>query len=124
MIDVMNEYPNTLDELITDMELNPERYKHLQFILNRQKHMGMGLGQLYLVVNEVGFGVYRLNNVDYENDIIHLSFTNPKTLNYAEITLDIKNKHPQIFLINWKDIEDMVSDCTYNELLGLRNEFT
>ena len=104
----MNEYPNTLDELITDMELNPERYKHLQFILNRQKHMGMGLGQLYLVVNEVGFGVYRLNNVDYLNGIVKLSFINPATDNIADLSLDITNKKPQIFLINWKDIEDMM----------------
>lgn len=109
----MNEYPNTLDELITDMELNPERYKHLQFILNRQKHMGMGLGQLYLVVNEAGFGVYRLNDVDYHNGIVRLSFINPATDNSADIRLDIADKHTQIFLINWKDIEEMVT-CENN----------
>lgn len=119
--------PATMDELITDMELNPERYKHLQFILNRQEHMGLGLGQLYLVVNETGFGVYRLDDVDYENSIIQLSFTNPMTGNYAEINLDINNKHPQLFLINWLDIEDMmykemVYDFIDNELLELENE--
>jgi len=123
----MNEYPNTLDELVTDMELNPERYKHLQFILNRQKHMNLGLGQMYLVVNEVGFGLYQLNNVDYHNGIVQLSFINPATDNIADISLDITNKHPQIFLINWKDIEDMVysriiANYTDNELLELNNE--
>ncbi len=119
--------PATMDELITDMELNPERYKHLQFILNRQEHMGLGLGQLYLVVNETGFGVYRLDDVDYENSNIRLSFSNPLTGNYAEISLDINNKHPQLFLINWLDIEDMmykemVYDFIDNELLELENE--
>jgi hypothetical protein len=123
----MNEYPNTLDELVTDMELNPDKYKHLQFILNRQKHMNLGLGQLYLVVNEVGFGLYRLNDVDYYNGIVRLSFTNPTTDNSADIKLDITNKHPQTFLINWKDIEDMIyysvtSSCTDNELIELKNE--
>ncbi len=123
----MNEYPNTLDELVTDMELNPDKYKHLQFILNRQKHMNLGLGQLYLVVNEVGFGLYRLNDVDYYNGIVRLSFTNPPTDNSADIKLDITNKHPQTFLINWKDIEDMIyysvtSSCTDNELIELKNE--
>lgn len=72
MIDIMNEYPNTLDKLVSDMELNPDKYKHLQFILNRQKHMNLGLGQLYLVVNEIGFGLYRLNDVDYHNGIVRL----------------------------------------------------
>lgn len=119
--------PVTMDELITDMELNPERYKHLQFILNRQNHLGLGLGQLYLVVNETGFGVYRLDDVDYENSIIQLSFTNLMTGYCAEISLDIINKHPQLFLINWLDIEDMVYkgvvyDFTDNELHELESE--
>ena len=125
----MDEYPNTLDELVTDMERNPDKYKHLQFILNRQKHIGLGLGQLYLVVNELGFGLYRLNDVDYRNGIVRLSFTNPSTDNSADISLDITNKHLQIFLINWKDIEDIVyngivANCTDNELLELDNELT
>ncbi len=51
----MNEYPNTLDEIVADMELNPDKYKHLQFILKRQKHMNLGLGQFYLVVNHREF---------------------------------------------------------------------
>lgn len=126
-INQMYDYPNTLYDLIVDMELNPERYKHLQFILNRPEHMGLGLGQLYLVVNENGFGLYRLDDVDYENSIIQLSFTNPMTGNYAEISLDINNKHPQLFLINWLDIEDtvykeVVYDFTDNELLELESE--
>ncbi len=125
----MDEYPNTLDELVTDMELNPDKYKHLQFILNRQKHIGLGLGQLYLVVNELGFGLYRLNDVDYRNGIVRLSFINPSTDNSADMSLDITNKHPQTFLINWKDIEDMVysgivANYTDNELLELNNELT
>lgn len=126
-INQMYDYPNTIDDLIVDMELNPEKYKHLQFILNRPEHMGLGLGQLYLVVNETGFGVYRLDDVDYENSIIQLSFTNPMTGNYAEINLDINNKHTQLFLIYWLDIEDMVYkevvyDFTDNELLELESE--
>ena len=125
----MNEYPNTLDELVSDMELNPNKYKHLQFILNRQKHMNLGLGQLYLVVNEVGFGLYRLIDVDYHNGIVRLSVINPATENSAHISLDITNKHPQMFLINWKDIEDMVysgivANYTENELLELNKELT
>ena len=126
-INQMYDYPNTLYDLIVDMELNPERYKHLQFILNRPEHMGLGLGQLYLVVNENGFGLYRLDDVDYENSIIQLSFTNLMTGNCAEISLDIINKHPQLFLINWLDIEDMVYkgvvyDFTDNELHELESE--
>ncbi len=124
---VMNEYPNTLDELVTDMERNPDKYHHLQFILNRQKHLNLGLGQLYLVVNNSGFGLYRLENVDYENRVITLLFTNPVTGKIAQTSLDIHNRHPNLFLVNWKDIEDMVysgviSNCADNELIELENE--
>lgn len=118
MIDVMNEYPNTLKELVTDMELHPDNYKHMQFILNRQKHMNLGLGQLYLVVNNVGFGLYRLDSLDYQQGFILLSFTNPATGNIAEYSLDINNRHPDVFLINWKDIEDMV----YSEIASTYND--
>ena len=123
----MQTYPNTLNELVVDMELNPDKYQHLQFILNHQKHMNLGLGQLYLVVNEVGFGLYRLDNVDFDSGVVRLSFTNPDTKSNAEILLDINNKHPRIFLINWKDIEDMFyfnvkSNYSDNELIELENE--
>jgi hypothetical protein len=109
------------------MERNQEKYKHLQFILNRQKHMNLGLGQLYLVVNEIGFGVYRLDDVDYHNGIVRLLFINPVTDDSADISLDITNKHTQTFLINWNDIKDLVygeMTCNYNdeELLELENE--
>lgn len=124
-----NYIPATLDELITDMELYPDNYKHLQIILNRHFYTNMNLGQMYLVVNNVGFGLYRLDDVDYKNGIIQLSFTNPATGNNAEILLDISDKHPQVFLINWQDIEDMVySEIVFNysdnELLELDNDLS
>jgi len=68
-----------------------------------------------------------LDNVDYKEGVILLSFTNPATGEKAEFRVDINNKHPQVFLINWSDIEDMVySDVTTNyndkELRELENE--
>ncbi len=116
-----------MDELIIDMELNPNKYKHLQFIMNRHKNPKMDFGQMYLVVNQIGFGLYRLDSLDYQQGVILLSFTNPVTGNMAEYSLDIINKHPDVFLINWKDIEDMVysevSSTYYDkELRELENE--
>jgi hypothetical protein len=122
-----NKFTATLDELIINMELYPDKYKHLQFILNRYKNHRMDFGQMYMVVNQVGFGLYRLDNVDYKEGVILLSFTNPATGDKAEFSVDINNKHPQVFLVNWSDIEDMVySDVTSNyndkELRELENE--
>lgn len=106
------------DELIIDMELYPDKYKYLQFILYRHKNHSMDFGQMYIVVNQIGFGLYCLDNVDYREGVILLSFTNPATGNLAEISLDITNQHPGIYLINWKDIEDMlyiVITSSYND---------
>ena len=113
-----NLFPATLDELIMDMELYPDEYKHLQFILNRPKNHSKDFGQMYMVVNQDGFGLYRLDNIDYKEGVIKLSFTNPATGNTAEYSLLITNKHPNVFLVNWKDIEDMV----YSELSSNYND--
>jgi hypothetical protein len=119
------QYPSTLQELLDDMQSG--RYSHLQFILNRKKHHNLGMGQKYLVVNNIGFGLYELNCVDYSNGIIKMIVTNPDTGNTSEITLDVRNKHPETYLINWTDIEDMVYaernfDCADDDLLELEDE--
>ena len=55
----------SLDELLDDMQDPSGKYKHLQIVLYRNKNsLKLGLGQKYLVVNNVGFGVYILNDVD------------------------------------------------------------
>ena len=111
--------PNSLSELVTDMELHPDNYKHLQFILNRQKHIGLGLGQSYLVVNNDGFGLYSLDDVDYENGVIQLSFTIPETGKKANMHVEIEHKHPQVFLINWEDIKDWAEKLLSAENLSV-----
>jgi len=113
-----NLFPATLDELIMNMELFPDEYKHLQFILNRPKNLCTDFGQMYMVVNQDGFGLYRLDNIEYKEGIIFFSFTNPETENTAEFRIHINNKHPNVFLVNWEDIEDMV----YSELSSTFND--
>lgn len=68
----------------------------------------MDFGQMYLVVNNVGFGLYRLDDVDYKDGVIILSFTNPSTGIMASTSVAINNKYPELFLVNWSDIEDLV----------------
>ena len=121
------QYPSTLDELIDYMEKHPVRYKQLQFILNRKKHHRLGMGQRYLVVNRFGFGLYELISVDYSNGIIQMIFTNPDTGNPAEFNLEANYEQPDIYLINWKDVEEMVYagvsiGCDNDELLELEDE--
>lgn len=111
----------SLDELIDDMQNG--NYKHIQiFLYKDEPNHGFGMGEKYLVVNHNGFGLYRLKSVDYNDGTIQLVFINPATGNPATVNLDIKNVHPDLFVINWKDITDMVyADQTdaIDELLEL-----
>ena len=118
-----SQYPLTIEELVDDMEKHPDKFKHLQFVLSSKKNHNLDLGQKYLVVNSRGFGLYVLNSVDYSNCIITMIFTTHDTGNPAIINLDICNEHPDIYLINWRDVEDLVfTDCNCcdvtDELLG------
>ena len=121
------QYPSTLEELVDEMEMHPDRYKHFQFILNRKKHHRLGMGQKYLVVDRIGFGLYELICVDYSNGIITMILTTSDTGNSFKINLNVNNKHPDLFLINWKDVKDIVYaernfDCADDELLELEDE--
>jgi len=114
-----NNYPETLEGLIKEMEAG--NYKHLQIFLYRDKpNHRYDEDVKYLVVSNQGFGLYRLHSIDYNEGKIQLEFLNPDTGSPTKVNLDIKNIHPDIFVISWKDIADLVNaDQTYcdNELL-------
>lgn len=116
-----NNNPAIFDDLITELESGD--YKHLQIFLFREKpSLGFVEDARYLVVNRDGFGLYNLRNLDYKDGKIHLEFTNPATGNPAQVSLDIHNTHPDLFIVNWKDIQDMVyadQTNTFDELLEL-----
>lgn len=99
----------TIQELLDDKS---GKYTNLQIILNRKDNRSLGLGQEYLAVNNIGFGVYQLNDIDYSDGIILLTLTNISNGNRVEITMDINDEHPQYFLICWEDIKQMVDALT------------
>jgi len=123
---INNTYPADITDLINQMQEG--KYKHLQIFLSRnQSNLGLGFGQKYLVVNPDGFGLYKLNSVDYNAGILQILFTNPDTGNTAEICLDINGEHPAYTFICWKDIRGMVYDeitncCAGEDFLELDNE--
>jgi hypothetical protein len=116
------QYPSTFDELVDDMEDHPDRYKHLQIMLYHKIDHHPHLGDKYLVVNENGFNVCQLKDLEYSDGKIFLTLINTNTCNMEKIAVNVNEKHPKLFLINWKDVEDMVyveSICydTNDELL-------
>ena len=122
------ECPATPEELLDEMQDPSGKYKHLQIILTRNSiNRSMGLGQQYLVVNNNGFGVYQLLNTDYCNGVIQLKLKDTYTGEIAHITLNITDKHPQLYLICWNDIKQLVykenidKTSTTEELLELES---
>lgn len=93
-------------EEFLDCWLTTGRYNHLKIILS--KNNNRTLGQHYLVVSAAGYGVYQLNDIDYNNGTIVMTLTNTDTVESTQIRLDINNEHPQYFLICWDDIVNMV----------------
>ena len=119
-----HEYPATLEELLNDQS---GKYKHIQIIMHRENNYNLELGQEYLVVNNIGFGVYQLNDIQYNDGVILMKFTDPSSDDPAEIRLDVNNEHPEHFLIFWDDIramfnyENILHDINEDELLELEN---
>jgi hypothetical protein len=123
------EYPATLQELVDDMQHPSGKYKNLQIILNRNDNRYLGLGQKYLVVSHEGFAVYRLLDIHYAKGIIRLDLENMSNGSISSTPLDVNNKHPELFLLAWEDIRQLVFENTIrriidDELLELEERVT
>jgi hypothetical protein len=98
------ECPTTLQELLDDIQSYPDKFKHLQIILNRNDNCSMWLGQRYLVVNNEGFGLYQIQNINYTADIIQLELKNITSDELACVALDINDDSMHLILVCWNDI--------------------
>jgi len=100
----------SLDELIDDMQNG--NYKHIQvFVYKDEPINNFGRDEKFLVVNNKGLGLYSLNSIDYCDGKIQLVFTDPTTGNPVTANLNIRHTKSDLFIIDRKDIADLV----YNE---------
>ena len=95
------------DDLLSGLKPNG-KYEHLQLILS--KNNNRKFGQEYLVVSPLGFGVYQLLDIDYQEGRIMMTFRNTDTDIVVEERLDINDRYRKLFLICWDDIKQMVHD--------------
>ncbi len=119
-------YPNSIDEMVSEMEKYPDAYQHLKVFLIHENSTGIpDFGEEYLGVSPSGFGLYRINSTDYQNGRIILSLTEVSTNKAVQYSLDVNNQHPSCIFIRWKDVKNMVFDecmkskINDNELLEL-----
>ena len=119
-------YPNSIDEMVNEMEKHSDVYQHLKVFLRHENSTGIpDFGEDYLAVSPSGFGLYRINSTDYQNGRIILSLTEVSTNKAVQYSLDVNNQHPSCIFIRWKDVKNMVFDecmkskINDNELLEL-----
>jgi hypothetical protein len=82
------------------------KYNHLQIILSKNNNRRMG--QKYLVVSPVGFGVYQLLDVDYDAGIIQMKLMDTNTVKIVHVNQNINDDSMHLILICWKDIVRIV----------------
>lgn len=104
-------YPNSIDEMVSEMGNHPDEYQHLKVFLRSENSTGIpDLGEEYLAVSPSGFGLYRINSTDYQNGRIILSLTEPSTNKAVSYSIDVNNQRPSCLFIRWKDVKNMVFD--------------
>ena len=110
--------PASLDELVQEMEKHPDRFQHLRIFLRRESNTGIpDFGEQYLVVSHDGFGLYRLDSVDYQDGRIFLSLKEVTTDIAVTYSMGINEEHPRCLFIRWKDIWDLVlDDCLRSDV--------
>lgn len=105
--------PTSINELVVDIEKHPDRYQHLKIFLRHENSTGIpDFGEEYLAVSPSGFGLYRIESVDYQNGEIIISITDTSTKEVVTHSVDINNSHPTCLYVRWKDIKNMVfNEC-------------
>ncbi len=119
-------YPNSIDEMVSEMGNHPDEYQHLKVFLRCENSTGIpDFGEEYLAVSPSGFGLYRIESVDYQNGRINISLIEASTKKAVSYSLDITNQHPSCLFIRWKDLKSLVfeecmkRDINDNDLLEL-----
>ncbi|HQG78223.1 MAG TPA: hypothetical protein PLS58_12080 [Bacteroidales bacterium] len=103
--------PQSLEELISDMENHPDQYQHLKIFLRRELNVdGSYLGKEYLAVSPLGFCLCRINNVEYKDGEIFISLTDTAADEEFIHTVDIHDGQPYTIFIQWKDILNLMSE--------------
>ena len=96
------------EELLAGMS-STTKYDHLKIILNASVDSTGKTFQRYLWVTPHDFGIARLMNVDYDNDMVNLSLRDEANDVEKTITIDINVQEIKLLLINFEDVKNLIS---------------
>lgn len=113
------ECTGTLQKLLEEMKPGG-RFSHLRIVLSNDDTRKAELGETYLYISPDGFTICQLYDVDYFNERIWLELKDINCDRIAQVSLDINDLHPQIYLIPMADIRNIVYE--YPDLESIGNE--
>ncbi len=100
----------TIDELISNMLDNPEKFSHLKIFLHRENtKIQTEFGGKFLFVSPNSFGLVKLNDLVVEDNHINFYLEDVHTCQSGTFTIDTNDKSFQFLLIDWKDIQELAN---------------
>lgn len=113
-----DKYSATLDDLVLEMENNPDLHKHLKIFLRGAEHSKpVGIGSDYMLVNKYGFWLCKLKDINYRDGKIELSLLELNTGDTSVFKIALSDKNPKHILISWTDIKKLVfEECMKNNI--------
>lgn len=109
---VIHNHNDKTQELIDLFETYPDKYKHLQVFLHRERDTGVRPDNYFLMVSPRVFGKVEVLDLTVEDDNINIEFLDCTIKEVGNIRINIDDDKPQVLFICWRDIREMVLDGT------------
>jgi hypothetical protein len=101
---------DSLNHLINEMAASPERFRHLQVFMHREREENCNTNYEFLMVTSSSFGKVVVKDLTLVNDTIVLTVRDCVTGKVGDIILKISEVNPKVLFICWQDIKKMVND--------------
>ncbi|NMC61316.1 MAG: hypothetical protein GYA51_18335 [Candidatus Methanofastidiosa archaeon] len=110
-----------IQELINQMICTPDKFKHLQIFLQRDRKIDYGTETEFLMVSPRCFGKVEITDLIVQDDTISVEFLDCATQDVGYVHLNIHDKRPNTIFINWNDLKSLVGSgvCSSIDNSGL-----
>lgn len=98
--------------LIERISNNPDKFKHLQVFLHRERDTDSRHDDYFLMVSPRVFGKVKILDLNVEGNFINIEFLDCTMQEVGNIRISINDEKPQVLFICWQDVRKMVLDET------------
>ena len=112
---VIYNHTNTSDkiqELINQFDSSPDKFKHLQVFLHRERGTDSRPDNFFLMVTPYVFGKVEALDLKVEGNFINIEFLDCTIQEAGIVRINIDDDKPSVLFICWQDLRKMVLDET------------